>query len=556
MKPGLYLKFLSPRFRRKIPLMILLGVVRRLLDLVGLAALLPVIALIIYPVGIEGDSLMAGLFRLTGLETLTGFGVALGVFALVLLPVKSVFTIWMNNINNSYLLSIYRDCSRQLYRYHHDRGVLFIRRAHSSQLAFHINGACWGYANNIVGTIIGGAADIVIALLLASLAVWLAPGAALMVLGTMIPVVALWFVVVKTRLEKLGARAYEARRRQSRIVQESLKGHVSMNVNDSFDAVTREFEQGLDDISAADLKNSIYRQIPSLIVQICAAVTLVVLLVTGTAGKASVEMFLLFGFAAVRLMPLVLSLASGWNTLQNSRYIADIIEEAVGFHGEEHEDIPPMSFEHRIEMRNVTFAFEGEEPVLSDVSLGFAKGASVGIRGESGAGKSTLFNLLLGFYVPQAGGVYIDGVRLSAATRKSWHRIVGYVEQEVFIKNDTLANNIAPPTLRPDRARIREVLGQVGLGAWAEGLPEGIDTVIGESGSSVSGGEKQRIGIARALYKHPQVLFVDEATSALDAESEREIVSLLHSLARRGLTLLIISHRQSTLRLCDRVIEM
>ncbi len=100
------------------------------------------------------------------------------------------------------------------------------------------------------------------------------------------------------------------------------------------------------------------------------------------------------------------------------------------------------------------------------------------------------------------------------------------------------------------------LLRQVGLEAWVEGLELGLDTVIGEGGSTLSGGERQRIGIARALYKLPQVLFVDEATSALDAESEREIVSLLHSLARRGLTLLIISHRQSTLRLCDRVIEM
>jgi ABC-type multidrug transport system fused ATPase/permease subunit len=535
--------------------MIMLGVVRRLVDLVGLATLLPVVALVVYPTSVEGDSLMAALFRMTGLDSVARFGMVLGIFALVMLPLKSVLTIWLSDVQNRFLLAIYRSCSRDLYEHHHRKGVLFIRSTHSSQLSFHINGACWGFAMSIVGTLVGGGADLVMALGLSATAVWLAPGASLMVLGVMTPMMILWFGVVSGRLKRLGERSYEARRRQSRIVQESLRGHISMNVDDALCAVTEEFERGLEDISAVDRRSFVYGQIPSLIMQLCAALTLIVLLVSGLGGGSEVSTFILFGFAAVRLTPAVLSLAAGWNTLQNSNYIVDIIGGATG-PGEASEKAVPMSFEREIEMRNITFAFEGGAPVLDGFSLTVTKGTSTGIRGESGAGKSTLFNLLLGFYVPQGGGVYIDGVRLSPATRGGWLRCVGYVEQDVFIRNDTLERNIAISAQHPDRGRIVRVLWQVGLGPWAEALPGGLDTVIGEGGSTLSGGERQRLGIARALYKDPQVLFLDEATASLDPAAEEELVELLHTLSKRGLTLFVISHRASALRHCDRVIEI
>jgi ABC-type multidrug transport system fused ATPase/permease subunit len=571
---------LEPEFRRRIPTMIALGVVRRLADLVGLATLLPVVVLIVWPASVAGSGLMANLFRITGLESIPHFGVALGVFALVMLPIKSVFTIWLTNYQNRWLLAIYRSCSLRLFLSHHSRGVLFIRRDHSSQLAFHINGACWGYATNIVGTVIGVAADMVMALLLVGLAVGLAPLASLAVLGTMVPVLLLWFGVVSGRLRRLGELANEARRRQSRLVQETLRGHVSMSVDGSFAAATREFSRGLKDISEADLRSGVYGQVPSLVVQLCAAVTLTVVLLTGVDGGANVATFVLFGFAAVRLMPVVLSLAGGWNRLQNSLHVVDIVaggcccDDVKGHGGPESLDgdgsvaneAAPVAFERGIELRDVTFAFDGggggdtggndfAEPVFNNFSMSFAKGESVGVRGASGVGKSTLFNLLMGFYTPSKGGIYIDGVRLTPATRCAWLRSVGYVEQEVFVKSDTLAANIATGG-DPDTERVTGVLRRVGLGPWLDLLPDRLDTMLGEGGSNMSGGQRQRLGIARALYKRPSVLFVDEVTSALDPASEDEIVDLLRDLSSQGITMFIISHRPAALRHCNRIIDL
>lgn len=538
--------------------MVFLGISRRLLDLIGLASLLPIIIIIINPSAVEGNALMAKLFQFIGLDSLAGFGFILGIFALVMLPLKSVLTIWLAKIQNSYLLSIYRYYSRQLYSYYHSRGLLFIRQTFSSQLAFHINGACYGYAMNIVGTIINAAADIAITLLLAGIVVWFAPLASLMLFAAMVPVLLVYFMLVKGKLKKIGFDAYEARRRQAQIVQESLRGHVSISINNSFDTISKEFDRGLNTISHTDIKGSIYNQIPSVILQMCVAIALIILLVAGNTNGTSTTLFILFGFTAVRVMPAILSLANSWSTLQNNQFIIDIIKEADQFEKqpETEENIQPMTFNHQVELRNVTFAFDEDKPVFTNFSLQLRKGESVGFRGASGAGKSTLFNLLLGFYKPRQGEIYVDGERLSPQNIKSWHKIAGYSEQDVFISNDSLARNIAMSTSDPDMDKIMKVVEQVGLKQWVSSLKDGINTMMGESGMTVSGGEKQRIGIARALYKDPQVLFFDESTSALDTKNEDDIISMLNSLACKDLTLFIISHRESALRYCNRIIDI
>lgn len=557
-----YMELLPSKFRKGAVRMVFIGISRRLLDLIGLASLLPIIILIINPSAVEGNALMTKLFHFFGLESLAGFGLLFGIFALVMLPLKSVWTIWLAKIQNAYLLSIYRYYSRQLYSYYHDRGLLFIRQTFSSQLAFHINGACYGYAMNIVGTILNAVSDIAITLLLTGIVVWFAPMASLMLFAAMVPVLLVYFTIVKSKLKKIGFDAYEARRRQAQIVQESLRGHVSLSIYNSFNTLSKEFDQGLNTISHADIKGSVYSQIPSVILQMCVAIALIILLVAGNTNGTPVTLFILFGFTAARVMPAILSLANSWSTLQNNQYIIDIIKEAALFEKrprpaeEKEEEIQPMIFNHQVELRNVTFAFEMNKPVFTNFSLQLRKGESVGFRGVSGAGKSTLFNLLLGFYTPLHGGIYVDGERLTTQNIKSWHKIAGYSEQDVFISNDSVARNIAMSVSEPDMGKIMKVVEQVGLMEWVSSLKEGIHTMMGESGMTVSGGEKQRIGIARALYKEPQVLFFDESTSALDTKNEDGIISMLNSLACNNLTLFIISHRESALRYCNRIIDI
>ncbi|MDU1891686.1 MAG: ABC transporter ATP-binding protein [Dysgonomonas sp.] len=553
-----YIKLLPFQFRKQVMKIILIGILNRLLDLVGLASLLPIIIVIINPSSIIGsDSFMSRLFQTIGLESLAQFGIIFGVIALVLLPLKSIITIWLGNIQNKFYLEIYKYYSRKLYNHYHEKGLLFIRQTYSSQLAFHINGACYGFATSVIKTILDSISNLAIMLLLVGFLVWIAPMASITLLVAMLPVSLIYLLVVRNKLKKLGSDAYEARRRQAQIVQESLKGHVSLNINDSFENISKDFEKGLDTISKADIKNIIYKHIPSVLFQVCTVIALIILLLEGSINNTPINSFIVFGFIAIRIMPSLLTIISNWHTLQNNRYIIDVIRGIDVDIEEKNSELPqPINLNQQIELRNISFAFETDNPMFSNFSLKIHKGEAIGFRGNSGTGKSTLFNLLLGFYIPQQGGVYIDGVKLSSQNRKNWHKQVGYVEQDIFIKNDSLAKNIAMSTDEPDYNRILKIFDQVGLKDWFTTLSNGFETILGEGGTTVSGGERQRIGIARALYKNPKVLFIDEATSALDTKREEDILSLLSSLASENFTLLIISHRERTLRFCNRIIDI
>jgi ABC-type multidrug transport system fused ATPase/permease subunit len=224
-----------------------------------------------------------------------------------------------------------------------------------------------------------------------------------------------------------------------------------------------------------------------------------------------------------------------------------------------------LRLREKIEINNLSFEYDGQQSkegasVIDNLSLTILRGERIGIKGASGAGKSTLMNLILGLYTPTSGEILIDGIKLDSTTRRKWQNSIGYVPQNVFIADSTLAENIAlgiaPQNI--DRQRVEEVLEMASLKQFTEGLAEGLDTMIGESGCRVSGGERQRIGIARALYSQPDILFFDEATSALDKETEQSVNKSIETLSvnNRNLTIVVIAHRETSLGYCDRIINI
>jgi ABC-type multidrug transport system fused ATPase/permease subunit len=220
-----------------------------------------------------------------------------------------------------------------------------------------------------------------------------------------------------------------------------------------------------------------------------------------------------------------------------------------------------FEFNKGVEVRGISFSFpDGGHKVFDKFSMEIRKGEKVGVKGPSGGGKTTLFNLLLGFYKPDEGGIYIDGKELTVANRAGWLKYAGYVQQDVFILDASLAENIAfgVPPGDIDREKVERIIKEVSLSSYLKQLPEGIDTRIGEMGAKLSGGQKQRVGIARALYKGADILFLDEATSSLDSTTEAEINQSILELSRYrdDLTIIAIAHRESSLKFCDRVIDL
>ncbi|MBO6730533.1 MAG: ABC transporter ATP-binding protein/permease [Maricaulis sp.] len=203
----------------------------------------------------------------------------------------------------------------------------------------------------------------------------------------------------------------------------------------------------------------------------------------------------------------------------------------------------------------VSFAHEGRERSVDAVSLDVPAGSFVGLCGPSGAGKSTMLKLLFRFYDPAGGAVSIDGQDLRDVTQESLRSALGLVPQDVVLFNDTLRANVLYGRPEASEDEILQALDRAQLGRFVRDLPDGLDTKVGERGLKLSGGEKQRVGVARAILKEPAVLVLDEATSALDSQTEKEVQAALTEAAR-GRTTIAVAHRLSTIANADRIVVM
>ncbi|RKF16662.1 ABC transporter ATP-binding protein/permease [Roseovarius spongiae] len=208
-----------------------------------------------------------------------------------------------------------------------------------------------------------------------------------------------------------------------------------------------------------------------------------------------------------------------------------------------------------VELRDVHFGYEPGREILGGVSLTARPGETVAIVGATGSGKSTIGRLLFRFYDVNAGAVLIDGQDVRAVTQDSLHAAIGVVPQDTVLFNDTIGYNIAYGRAGATQAEIERAAHDAQIHAFITALPEGYDTTVGERGLKLSGGEKQRVGIARTLLKDPPILLLDEATSALDTATEREIQAAL-ARAGQGRTVLMIAHRLSTVADADRIIVL
>jgi ATP-binding cassette subfamily B protein len=209
----------------------------------------------------------------------------------------------------------------------------------------------------------------------------------------------------------------------------------------------------------------------------------------------------------------------------------------------------------KVEFDDVRFAYDPDRPILKGVSLTVAGGQKVALVGHSGSGKSTMGRILFRFYEVTGGAIRIDGQDIRAVTQGSLHRAIGVVPQDTVLFNDTIRYNIAYGRDGATQAEIEDAARAARIHDFIVSLPQGYDTQVGERGLKLSGGEKQRVGIARTLLKNPPILLLDEATSALDGQTEASIQESLAEMGQ-GRTVIVIAHRLSTIADADRICVM
>ena len=270
----------------------------------------------------------------------------------------------------------------------------------------------------------------------------------------------------------------------------------------------------------------------------------------------------LFAVAAYRLLPSVNRINAYYGMVNYNKASVDVVYTCMKESQNERRDKEKEGTNtdtgvlKQIEMKNITFFYpEEEKAVLSHVNINIKVGQSVGIVGKTGSGKTTLVDILLGLLNPQEGEVMFNGHSIYD-NMDAWLDKVGYIPQKVYILDDTIRNNVAfGYTQDIDDNQIWAALKQAQMDEFVKGLEQGLDTTVGECGARLSGGQCQRLGIARVLYKKPEVIVLDESTSALDNETEAAVMSAIENM-RGKMTLIIIAHRLSTIENCDIVYEV
>ena len=510
-----------------------------LLDFISLAALLPVLYFLLE----DGNQNKAAFI--------------FSIVAVVVIIVKSLFSILLTRYQNRCLLSFYKRLSFSLFSSYYNRGLLFIREQGSNKLGYEINSMCYGFSHSLLAPLCRMAGDALLILLITiALLIW--DGATVLILyATFIPFMCFYFFGIKNKVRKYGEEDRDAKREQSRVVADTFRGYVDLEINGAFPNLQKSFLEGMDKIGNNRLKLDTLLRLPMFLSELSVVVGLVVLV---TFGTGDIKMLIgIFAVAAFRLLPALRTILSCWTQIQNAECCLDAIEEGLKeFDTTETVNRREISFCSNINIKNLTYAYPNSEILFSNFNCNINKGEYLGFCGTSGAGKSTLFNLIIGLLEPKSGVIEIDGIPLNKETKNSWIKNIGYVPQEVYIFNGTIAENIALGFKDIDKEKISQLIKWTSLDTWIDSLPHGIDTSLHEAGGNLSGGQKQRIGIARALYKGASVLLMDEATSALDNNTEQEIIQTIKELKNscNNLTILSIAHRASSLSYCDRIITI
>lgn len=310
-------------------------------------------------------------------------------------------------------------------------------------------------------------------------------------------------------------------------------------------------------------KWEVISNVPRIVFEMIAVLSfalLIFFLVKNSNVDNLIEITALFLAATFRLMPSLTRITSSFTTFQNQyEPVSSIIEDLNLKNNEvanKNDRQIPFEFNETIHCKNLSFKhYNTDKFSIENISFKINKGDIIGIIGTSGSGKTTLADTLIGLLKATSGEISVDNTILNFNNIKQWQKKIGYVPQSIFLSDQTVRENIAygQELEQIDEKKVNECIKLSNLEKFVSELPKGLDTIIGEKGLRISGGQKQRLAIARTLYLNPEIIIFDEATSALDPKNESEIISNIVSL-KRSKTIIIIAHKFSLIKNCDNIL--
>ena len=554
--------------RRFVALMIL-SLLNGVFEAVGVLAILPFLRIVSAPEIIHTNAYLSRIYEWLGFTSDQSFMVfaGAGVFCLILLSsclkALTVYAVARFSSMYSYSLSstLLRGFLFQPYTWFLGRNSSDLGKTILSEVGIVVNQHIMP-AMRMMATIATAAC---VSAVLFAMEPYVAFGAVLVIGGSYLAI----YLAVRAHLTKIGKARVVANRARFKVAQEATGGIKDVKIMGLETGMLRRYRDPARRMAKIQAQTQMISGLPRYGLEAISFGGLILLILhliqRSSGGIVDVLPVLgLVALAGARLFPTIQSLFQLTSTLNTSRpaleaLMDDLREIEVTKDRTPFPDGPPpapLGLREQLELREVAFAYpQTDRSALTGLTVQIKARSVVGIVGGTGAGKTTAVDVILGLLRPKTGQLIVDGAQITDKNRQAWQRSIGYVPQQIFLTDETVAANIAfgLPKSEINMEAVERAARVAALHDFViEELPLGYDTIVGERGVRLSGGQRQRIGIARALYHDPDVLILDEATSALDNITEEAVMDAVHNLGGAK-TIIMIAHRLTTVENCDQI---
>lgn len=551
--------------------MLILSLLAAVFEMVGVSVILPLMQVMLKPDDLWDRWYVRRVTEVLHIETNEGLVFLICTVVILVYIVKNVYFIFYSYVTTRYANKIKKELSVRVLEAYMQQGYLFFVNHNSGRLLQGMGGdvsSVYTIVSQLFSLISKGLTIVCIGVFI----LVQTPALAL----CLVALVVLCFVLIQLIFRKSMRKYGELQRRYSwysqQISLESIQGSKEILVMNRQKHFVSMFRKNTDKLNAASLRVDMGARTPTYIIEtIC--ITGLLLIVGVMYGKTNDTVELIsqlsaIAIAAFRILPSLGGISSAVNSImfnmpalsaayETLSQVKELEKEFTLQEKTDSEHMQHVNFQDKLELKNIVFSYPNAEArVLDGVNITIKRGQAVAFIGPSGAGKTTLSDVVLALLEPQTGQILMDGIDIQELGTR-WNHLVGYVPQSVYLIDNSVRNNVAFGYSEEeiDDEKVWKALEMAQIKDFVETLPEGLDTFVGEFGVRFSGGQRQRMAIARALYSNPDILILDEATSALDNDTENAVMEAIDAL--QGIkTLIIVAHRLSTIRNCDVIYEI
>lgn len=551
-------------FKKKLLFLFVLLIFGMIFEMIGIGLLLPVLTAILEPNLITGNEQYREALLYYNIDDSREITFYLMGIVITIYILKSAFLLWSNKKQNRLNANLVKTISNILYHNYLNQNYLFHVNKNSSEIIKLLQIEINHFNTYLIAFIYFVTELSLVVAVLASLLI-IEPVGILSILSVFFIFSSVFYQYSKKLSLKWGNLRETKDKEMSKLLFETFGGIKEVIKTNSFEYFSNSYKNINRVKATVSAKNLTLAQVPRYFLEIITVVALVVfILINITQAKEVESIIVILGILVAAILRVLPSINRILTSLQQMKYyqssLTTLYDELsktkdFSFYNKEFKSTP---FKTSFDLEGISFTYPQKKlKVLDNISLKVEKGSFIGILGESGSGKSTLINIIAGLIEPDSGQLKVDDIEISKLNKHNWRENIGYVSQSTYLIDGSILENVAFGVEQQNisETKVKKALKDASLINFMNTLPEGLNTRIGERGIQFSGGQQQRLGIARALYKSPELLILDEATSALDRQTERKIMKSIHEISKK-ITIIMISHRPAILKNCTSIYSL